>query len=89
MAYAIDHPDETAQIMVKYNPTLSADLSGIISRISTGALGPDDVVAMTREVGASRVLFGTNYPLVDQVASISLYSSYSYLFRERTRRLDV
>jgi hypothetical protein len=28
-------------------------------------------------------------PLIDQVGAVSLYSSYSYLFRERTRRLDV
>jgi NitT/TauT family transport system substrate-binding protein len=26
VAYAIDHPDETAQIMVKYNPTMNLDI---------------------------------------------------------------
>ena len=44
---------------------------------------PDEVVATIRRIGTDRVLFGTNYPLVDQVACVAAFEALSLTEEER------
>ena len=46
-------------------PNLYADTSLRLSPPGAGGLSDDDLVALLRRIGADRVLFGTNYPLVE------------------------
>jgi predicted TIM-barrel fold metal-dependent hydrolase len=47
-------------------PNVVADTS-----MQLGSRPPDEVVAIIKRIGTDRVLFGTNYPLTDQVACVS------------------
>jgi uncharacterized protein len=44
---------------------------------------PDEVVAIIRRIGADRVLFGTNYPLVDQAACVAAFEALPLTDEER------
>jgi predicted TIM-barrel fold metal-dependent hydrolase len=54
--------DDVAVLTSRY-PNVVADTS-----MQLGAREPEEVVAVIRRIGTDRVLFGTNYPLMDQVA---------------------
>jgi predicted TIM-barrel fold metal-dependent hydrolase len=44
---------------------------------------PDELVAIIRRIGADRVLFGTNYPLVDQAACVATFEALPLTDEER------
>lgn len=44
---------------------------------------PDGLVATIRRIGADRVLFGTNYPLVDQAACVATFEALPLTEEER------
>jgi uncharacterized protein len=54
--------DDVAVLTSRYSNVV-ADTS-----MQLGVRAPDEVVATIRRIGTDRVLFGTNYPLMDQVA---------------------
>jgi predicted TIM-barrel fold metal-dependent hydrolase len=48
-----------------------------------GRRSPDELVALIRRIGADRVLFGTNYPFVDQVRYAELLAELPLTAEER------
>lgn len=59
-------------------PNVVADTS---MQLGTGP--PDELVATIRLIGADRVLFGTNYPLVDQAACVATFEALPLNEEER------
>ncbi len=52
-------------------------------RCSSDAEPPDEIVAIIRRIGTDRVLFGTNYPLVDQSACVAIFEALPLTDEER------
>jgi predicted TIM-barrel fold metal-dependent hydrolase len=48
-----------------------------------GHMRPDEIVTTIRRIGTDRVLFGTNYPLVDQVACAAAFEALPLTEAER------
>ncbi|MCU1457869.1 MAG: hypothetical protein JWL73_1961 [Actinomycetia bacterium] len=69
--------DDVARLTAEF-PNLYADTSLRLSPPEQGGLSDDDLVALFRKIGTDRVLFGTNYPLVDQAG-----------YADRLRRLPL
>jgi uncharacterized protein len=59
-------------------PNVVADTS-----MQLGTRSPDELVGIIRDIGADRVLFGTNYPLVDQAACVALFAALPLTEDER------
>jgi uncharacterized protein len=59
-------------------PNVVADTS-----MQLGFRAPDEIVATIRRIGTDRALFGTNYPLVDQVASVAALKALPLTEEER------
>jgi predicted TIM-barrel fold metal-dependent hydrolase len=69
--------DEVASLTSHY-PNVVADTS-----MQLGSKAPGEVVATIRRIGTDRVLFGTNYPLMDQVACAAALEALPLTDEER------
>jgi predicted TIM-barrel fold metal-dependent hydrolase len=69
--------DDVAALTGRY-PNVVADTS-----MQLGLRAPDEIAATIRRIGTDRVLFGTNYPLVDQVASVAALKALPLTEEER------
>jgi predicted TIM-barrel fold metal-dependent hydrolase len=69
--------DDVASLTARY-PNVVADTS-----MQLGVMAPDEIVATIRRIGSDRVLFGTNYPLVDQVACAAAFEALPLTEEER------
>ena len=68
---------DVAALTSRY-PNVMADTS-----MQLGVRPPDDIVAIIRRIGVDRVLFGTNYPLVDQAACVTTFEALPLTEEER------
>jgi uncharacterized protein len=69
--------DDVAVLTSRF-PNVVADTS-----MQLGAGPPDEIVAIIRRIGTDRVLFGTNYPLVDQSACVAIFEALPLTDAER------
>jgi predicted TIM-barrel fold metal-dependent hydrolase len=69
-----------------------ADVAALTSRypnvvtdtsMQLGARAPDELAATIRRIGTDRVLFGTNYPLMDQAACVEALGALPLTEEER------
>jgi predicted TIM-barrel fold metal-dependent hydrolase len=65
--------------------TLTSRYANVVADTSMqlGTGPPDEIVAIIRRIGADRVLFGTNYPLVDQAACAAAFEALPLTEDER------
>jgi predicted TIM-barrel fold metal-dependent hydrolase len=70
--------------LTRRHENLRADTSLQLSGLGRpGRRSPDELVALIRSIGADRVLFGTNYPFVDQVRYAELLAELPLTAEER------
>jgi predicted TIM-barrel fold metal-dependent hydrolase len=69
--------NDVAALTSRY-PNVVTDTS-----MQIGHMRPDEIVTTIRRIGTDRVLFGTNYPLVDQVACAAAFEALPLTEAER------